>query len=177
MKDKLSNVPSEILLQALHDLSVVESMPKYSIYMSEWMRSKEDGTCSVCLAGAVMVNSYGRVSPNKGKHLNSFEISDSYSGEFALHLNVTEATYTNPIAAKMRFINNIRQGDYADAFINLSRAGIITDTTEDALIWAFKHSNDEDRFDHSDDFSDYDNKELFINHICAVIGTLQAHGA
>ena len=63
----LPDVPSELILLALHDLELCEKDPRYSIEMSEWhnpaYQNSVVGTlnmrlnfevCAVCLAGSVM---------------------------------------------------------------------------------------------------------------------------
>jgi hypothetical protein len=54
MPSRLPDTPSELLTVALADLAAVERDPRYRINMGSWHVPEEDGTCSVCLAGAVM---------------------------------------------------------------------------------------------------------------------------
>ena len=48
---------SDLLLCALNDLRACEDDPNYRISMGEWHLPLQDGTCGVCLAGAVMAQS------------------------------------------------------------------------------------------------------------------------
>jgi hypothetical protein len=63
---ELSDVPSEMILQALEDLESVEKDPAYKVDMLEWhlpattMRPH----CEVCFAGAVMARRFD-VQPNR----------------------------------------------------------------------------------------------------------------
>ena len=49
----LSDLPSEMILQALDDLKKCEDSPAYHIDMSSW-HSDISGKCHVCLAGSVI---------------------------------------------------------------------------------------------------------------------------
>jgi hypothetical protein len=53
----LSDVPSELLQQALDDLEKVEADPRYIVDMCRWHQPLEDQRCAVCLAGAVLAGS------------------------------------------------------------------------------------------------------------------------
>jgi hypothetical protein len=176
MKDKLSNVPSEILTQALHDLAVVEKRKGFKIYMNDWMtKDTNKGICEVCLAGAVMVNTLGVNSPESGK-LDYFKANTPTYKPLVSQLIITHNGDTDgdKLTTKLRFLNDMREGNYEEGFDRLARAEVITkDTAKElgTLLGSYYPDCDEQ------DFSDYDNKDLFINHICAVIGTLQAHGA
>lgn len=56
---KLSDKPSELILQALEDLEWVEAQPeKYVIDMSEW-HLPVGGKCEVCMAGSIMARRLG----------------------------------------------------------------------------------------------------------------------
>lgn len=49
----ISTTPSEAIHQALDDLEIVRRTPGYKVDMDVWYRISE-GTCSVCLGGAMM---------------------------------------------------------------------------------------------------------------------------
>jgi len=55
LNKELSDIPSELLTQALEDLKLCEQNPKVKINMRYWFKRK-DNICNVCLAGAVMYN-------------------------------------------------------------------------------------------------------------------------
>lgn len=44
---------SELILRSIEDLERIEKLPDYKVDMSYWY-SRDEDTCSVCLAGAVM---------------------------------------------------------------------------------------------------------------------------
>lgn len=54
-KNKLPDLPSELILLALKDLEVIENSDDYEVDMLNWHMFDGD-KCLVCLAGAVMVN-------------------------------------------------------------------------------------------------------------------------
>lgn len=55
---KLPKKPSALLKLALTDVEAVEAMGNVEFDMSEWIVPADDtGTCQVCIAGAVMLNS------------------------------------------------------------------------------------------------------------------------
>lgn len=54
---QLPDKPSELIRLALSDLEKCEADPRYSIDMERW--HKPNGTCAVCLAGAVMAQTCG----------------------------------------------------------------------------------------------------------------------
>lgn len=56
---KLPTIPSKLIRLALEDLRKCEADPDYVINMNNWHFLTVDGTCSVCLAGAVMGQSLG----------------------------------------------------------------------------------------------------------------------
>ena len=64
MASKLSDKPSEALIQALEDLIKCERSPKYEIDMDYWNESS-GGVCSVCLGGSALVKTY-KVPPGDG---------------------------------------------------------------------------------------------------------------
>ena len=55
----LPNQPSELIRLALDDLDWLSSSSQYTIDMGAWHRPEQDGTCHICLAGAVMARSLG----------------------------------------------------------------------------------------------------------------------
>ena len=58
-KSKLPNRPSLLIAVALDDLELVIQDPRYSIGMGDWHNPNTlDGTCMVCLAGAVMAKTF-----------------------------------------------------------------------------------------------------------------------
>jgi hypothetical protein len=79
-KLKLPNKPSAIIRTALADLAAVEKDKKYKINMSTWHspidyiyneKSKNDPSCEVCMAGAVIANAGNDV--NKLIHPDMFD--------------------------------------------------------------------------------------------------------
>lgn len=67
--NKLPNKLSDLLELAIKDLKSCEADPKFVIDMLNWCKETSDGTCGICLAGAVMVRSLGIItnSPNHVK--------------------------------------------------------------------------------------------------------------
>jgi hypothetical protein len=61
----LPNLPSQLIRIALHDLRRVEHDARYTVDMGTWHSSEDgDGTCHVCLAGAVIAGILGH-GPNE----------------------------------------------------------------------------------------------------------------
>lgn len=56
---KLPNKPSALIHVALKDLELCEADPRYEVNMADWHEPDNDGTCYVCLAGAVMAKTCG----------------------------------------------------------------------------------------------------------------------
>lgn len=102
-KSKLPNKPSNLILRALKDLRAVEKNPKYRIDMRDWHSTYQylDGTkvCSVCFAGAVMVQSLNIPSTI------SVVPSDQGSGLF-----------TKKDIQKLEALDFFREGYNVDAF-------------------------------------------------------------
>lgn len=90
----LPDKPSELIRVALADLRKVEAMPSvYRVDMNDWHVPHPDGVCEVCLAGAVMAQTFGappecRTMPRdcglevreKLDALDSFRSGDVYYG-------------------------------------------------------------------------------------------------
>jgi hypothetical protein len=51
---RVTRNPAKLLEMALEDLEKCEASPDYEVCMAEWCLQKEEKTCYVCLAGAVM---------------------------------------------------------------------------------------------------------------------------
>jgi len=54
-REKLSNLPSEMIRQSIADVILIEKDPKYTIYMDDWHIPPDEsinGLCEVCQAGA-----------------------------------------------------------------------------------------------------------------------------
>ncbi len=96
----LPDKPSELILAALHDLSMVEKSKKYVVNMTaSWhsgvsmMRDK----CTVCLAGAV--------------------ISQRFESDHTLY---RPASFFGQMAQrKFHALNSFRRGEIGDAFLSL----------------------------------------------------------
>ena len=57
VKSKLASLPSELLANAVIDLTKSEKSPDFKVDMDEWMCQKEP--CIVCIAGSVMAHRVG----------------------------------------------------------------------------------------------------------------------
>ena len=57
----LPDKPSELLELAIGDVLEVEKMPGWELNMRGWIWRRWDGSCSACLAGAVMLRRLGVV--------------------------------------------------------------------------------------------------------------------
>jgi hypothetical protein len=63
MTATLPDKPSALIRLALADLAAVEANPRYAVNMDSWHKPWQ-GRCHVCLAGAVMANTFG-ADPSK----------------------------------------------------------------------------------------------------------------
>lgn len=63
-KDKLSKVPSKLLLQLADDLKWALRSKRIHFYMNCWVASKE-GRCDVCAAGAMLLRRCPKKKSNK----------------------------------------------------------------------------------------------------------------
>lgn len=96
---------SEILEIALKDLIAVEQMDKYTIDMGTWCEVDLNyGTCTVCLAGAVM--------------MNTLKATPVLQNDWTDQVGLIPSNFEPSIMDKLRWIDNVRTGDddYADAF-------------------------------------------------------------
>lgn len=147
---KLSDVPSEILMQAMEDLEIVESMPKkFSVNMGVWFEPRFSKVC-VCHAGAVMAITLEADRKQAGTGI-----------ELGPVLN-----------AKMDFINAIRVGDFESAFQFLYQKGVIDRREKNIALNALGNAERHIPENVSLYLSGY--QQEYKNYICAVIGTLQS---
>lgn len=107
IKDTLPNKLSELLIVALEDLEQIENDPNYDIDMGEWYKPKVRNNsgrdvCTVCHAGAVMVN--------------SLNLKPSF------RMNLHPDDFTSTITNKLMAINAIRIGRMTQA---LSYMGVL----------------------------------------------------
>lgn len=97
-KNRLPDKPSELILAALADLTVVARKTRtYRVNMGEWHNPHIGNKCNVCLAGSVIANRL-MVSPGE----------DAYPGIF-----------DNDTRLKLRALNTIRSGNIQDFLFNL----------------------------------------------------------
>lgn len=71
--EKLSDIPSEFLLEALGEFEKVEQTPGFTVEMGWWLTPASEslsGTCEVCLAGAVIA---ARCGIEEGRTAYDFE--------------------------------------------------------------------------------------------------------
>ncbi len=126
VKERLSDVPSEALRQAVSDAKACDADPRFTLNMGTWHSPQNDGACNVCLAGAAVARRtrIGRES-------------------------FIEPTNMGPkIAAKMRGLDDFRTGYIATA---LEKFGV---PTERAYRWPDRiHDDDDDDDDYSVLFS------------------------
>lgn len=92
----LPHKPSDLIELALADLIKCERSIKYHIDMSVW--HEPNGTCAVCLAGAVMAKSLGV----------------SITADAAPHVDIPNAD-----AGKLSALDQFRMGDCEMAFLEL----------------------------------------------------------
>jgi len=55
LNKELSDIPSELLTQALEDLKLCEQNPNVKINMNDWYE-RDNNICYVCLVGSIMYN-------------------------------------------------------------------------------------------------------------------------
>lgn len=95
----LPRKPSKLITIALDDLIAVEKSEKYKVDMGEY-HLPENGTCSVCFAGAVIAQSLGASSLEE----------------------LVPSQFSGKIANKLYALNELRQGNVEDAVAELGYA-------------------------------------------------------
>jgi len=149
-KPKLSDKPSEMLLEALHDLLVMEKRPNVTIDMGSWYVPRDVG-CEICLAGAAMAQRFdlrAKFEPDIwGDGDSYYELSPSDCGDSA--------------GKKLHAIDDLREGRLYEALIEL---GIRIDLIPDGLPSTVPVSDY-----HTD-------RERFIGDMHYVAAVLEKHG-
>lgn len=103
MKSKLPDKPSALLLLALQDIDAMEKAG-HTIDMGEWVYKDLDGKCSVCLAGAVMLNRFPEVEKTLETISGSFVPSD-FPGSISLKLHALDAFRRGSLAYAFEYLN------------------------------------------------------------------------
>jgi hypothetical protein len=91
---QLPNKPSGLIRLALEDLKKCLANPDYEIDMDVWHSPTDEGTCHVCLAGAVMAQTL-RLEPD---------------GDLSPYDLVTKYHMPQEVVDKLRAINSLRLG-------------------------------------------------------------------
>ena len=107
VSERLSDVPSEALRQAVSDAKACEEHPDFTLNMGTWHGPTNDGTCHVCLAGAGVAR----------------------RTRIGRHTFIGPSNMGPKIAAKMRGLDDFRTGYIATA---LEKFGV---PTERAYRW------------------------------------------
>jgi hypothetical protein len=160
--NKLPDKPSELLMVAMQDLEVIESMPdKYVVMMSKWHNYSHGSTCSVCHAGAVMANTLKA----DAKH--------TYFPE----------EFGEETKCKLMAIDCFRRGLLVDA---LERMGVTIPSSLEDVYFNYNQGDIDDFEEFGEDITDVtdlddlsDNlahRDIYKNYICGLIGILQAEG-
>lgn len=103
----LPEKPSALIRLALGDLRKVEQDERYEVYMGDWHNPGMDGTCEVCLAGAVMAMSLG--ADIRAYSLPSdFHEQDQATTERLLALNQFRTGHINAGLTIMRYFGRGR---------------------------------------------------------------------
>lgn len=161
----LSDKPSKILQQALDDLIALMDRPDVKFNMSStWFAGKGvnyRNACSVCHAGAVMMNRYN--------------VEDQDAGSISPDL------FNKVDEAKFNFINDIRTGMLFDALQELAVVGVIPHIPDFVVSEASAYAGvkvDRDTFMVPTPVSDFKphRRKDYIHYIQGMIGILQAEG-
>lgn len=87
---KLPQRPSALIKLACDDAESVFRNPAYRLNLSDWHEPNDDGTCTVCFAGAVMVNTLNADPESPGypekfwaDHRALYALNDFRKGGFA----------------------------------------------------------------------------------------------
>lgn len=110
VKDKLPWTLHELLLVAVADVRLAIKDKNLTVDMGDWITSfykphsaKKGKYCSVCMAGAVIHN---RLIPKKAQFT----------------VTARPMNFDDPVQRKLEAINNMRVGDFIDAFDDLYEA-------------------------------------------------------
>jgi len=124
LNKKLSDIPSELLTQALNDLKLCENNPNVEIDMSTWCYS--DGvTCYVCLAGATV---YNNIEDN-------ISLIERYPNKQLFLSNIEDN-----IQEKLKLLDDFKNGNVTKG---LSRLNISNAHIEDREISPYLFNNDQ----------------------------------
>jgi hypothetical protein len=181
LNTKLPDKPSEILIQALTDLEYIAKNKRFSINMGAWMRvNRNSDKCEVCLAGATLARTCNFSTklfenPDKLKVDHSFW-NDSQWERAEIYANELAIGVENKLRTKIIFINSMRAGCFTGGFKDLRDKELITDDQCIDAIESFEESDGHEDYEDERNIDYVSDKESFINHMCAVIGTLQSIG-
>lgn len=119
MNNKLPDRPSELLALALNHLRKKEGVPNIEIDMTHWVAfSKESDLCHTCLAGAIMLDFYGKEVEEIVKHVEdnlstlTIEVGPRNLQDCGVKLHEVE---------KICSLNAFRSGYLSDAYDALRR--------------------------------------------------------
>lgn len=108
---KLPGKPSELIRVALKDLRAAEKAKNLKIDMGHWVAKKPDGVCTVCMAGAVMMNLDGPAKFQKRVDNTFINLYDE-----TLPAEVSTPSDFQKEEAALDAINSLRSGHIAEAF-------------------------------------------------------------
>lgn len=103
MQIKLADLPSELILQGLEHLELIEKTPNFDVYMGVYVLINK-GHCQTCLAGSIMYMGTPAIQKNlRSRKYGRYNPSD----------------YSDKVANKLRFLSNFQFGCFEDAFADL----------------------------------------------------------
>lgn len=111
-RERLPDLPSELIALALRDMRAVMRKPLYRINMSIWHEPRytaRDGrlmSCSICMAGAVMA---GTLRADPGRHV----LGTFYSRDTACKISAINAFRTGRVQQGILYMRGIRFGGRA----------------------------------------------------------------
>lgn len=151
----LSDVPSELLRQALADFLKMQSKPNVSVEMSDWVIfSHNMNACSVCHAGAVMAS--------------RFSVEDF--GD-----DVEPQDFSGKDKAKFLFINSVRIGALRQAFNHLREEKLLAELPD--FVVSDDPETDDSNMVPIEVANYYHSSRLdYIHYIQGMIGILEAEG-
>ena len=117
VNDPLPNVLSDLILVALNDLEAVKGIDGMGINMNQWV---DVDNCTVCLAGAVLVNTMGM------SLIDIKAVIDDIKAVIDDNTDVSHSVWN-----KIRIIDYIREGEIDEALTLAVNAGMV-----------YKHSPD-----------------------------------
>lgn len=140
---RLPDKPSELIRLAIKDLNLAKDDSLTRISMLSWYGKYPDGTCVVCLAGAVIKFEFSNELEELFEEARRFENEDSFG---ILYEEINPAQLDADSYAKLIMLNLFRHGQYKkiiQSFNSRTKSNLQTNIPDGGILFYSKETHSE----------------------------------